>query len=84
MVCRLTTAQAIIQFLKVQYSARDGREQQLFGRCFGIFGHGNVAGNRAGIAGKPGLPLLRVSRYWDRIQRHEQILAATDLQACPY
>src|SRR3982075_4259736 len=44
MVRRLTTAQAIIQFLKVQYSARDGREQQFFGGCFGIFGHGNVAG----------------------------------------
>src|SRR3981081_3517861 len=44
MVRRLTTAQAIIEFLKVQYSARDGREQQFFGGCFGIFGHGNVAG----------------------------------------
>ena len=33
MVRRLTTAQAIVKFLRVQYSARDGREQQFFGEC---------------------------------------------------
>ena len=41
---RLTMAQAIVQFLKVQYISRDGVEQPLFGGIFGIFGHGNVAG----------------------------------------
>lgn len=41
---RLTTAQAIIQFLKNQYVERDGVEQPFFAGCFGIFGHGNVAG----------------------------------------
>jgi 3D-(3,5/4)-trihydroxycyclohexane-1,2-dione acylhydrolase (decyclizing) len=41
---RLTTAQAIIRFLKVQHVARDGREQPFFAGCFGIFGHGNIAG----------------------------------------
>lgn len=41
---RLTTAQAIIQFLKNQYVERDGLEQPFFAGCFGIFGHGNVAG----------------------------------------
>ncbi|MCB0192106.1 MAG: 3D-(3,5/4)-trihydroxycyclohexane-1,2-dione acylhydrolase (decyclizing) [Anaerolineae bacterium] len=41
---RLTTAQAIIQFLKNQYTERDGSEQPFFAGCFGIFGHGNVAG----------------------------------------
>ena len=41
---RLTTAQAIVQFLKNQYSERDGVEQAFFAGCFGIFGHGNVAG----------------------------------------
>jgi 3D-(3,5/4)-trihydroxycyclohexane-1,2-dione acylhydrolase (decyclizing) len=44
MVQRLTTAQAIIRFLKAQYSARDGQQQPFFAGCFGIFGHGNVAG----------------------------------------
>ena len=37
-------AQAVIQFLKVQYVKRDGNENQFFAGCFGIFGHGNVAG----------------------------------------
>jgi 3D-(3,5/4)-trihydroxycyclohexane-1,2-dione acylhydrolase (decyclizing) len=41
---RLTTAQALIRFLTVQYSERDGIEQRLIAGCFGIFGHGNVAG----------------------------------------
>ena len=41
---RLTTAQAIIQFLISQYTERDGRQQPFFAGCFGIFGHGNVAG----------------------------------------
>ena len=41
---RLTTAQALVRFLSVQYSERDGRRQQFFAGVFGIFGHGNVAG----------------------------------------
>ena len=41
---RLTVAQAIVAFLKAQYTARDGREERFFEACFGIFGHGNVAG----------------------------------------
>ena len=41
---KLTVAQATIQYLKNQYSERDGIEQPFFAGCFGIFGHGNVAG----------------------------------------
>lgn len=41
---RFTMAQAIIAFLKNQYSERDGVQHQFFAGCFGIFGHGNVAG----------------------------------------
>lgn len=41
---RLTMAQAVIEFLKNQYTERDGIEQPLFAGCFGIFGHGCVAG----------------------------------------
>ncbi|MBV9709537.1 MAG: 3D-(3,5/4)-trihydroxycyclohexane-1,2-dione acylhydrolase (decyclizing), partial [Ktedonobacteraceae bacterium] len=41
---RLTMAQAVIAFLKNQYVERDGREQLFFAGCFGIFGHGNIAG----------------------------------------
>ena len=41
---RLTVAQALIHFLSVQYSERDGLEQRLIAGTWGIFGHGNVAG----------------------------------------
>jgi len=41
---RLTMAQALVEFLANQYSERDGTEQRLIAGCFGIFGHGNVAG----------------------------------------
>jgi 3D-(3,5/4)-trihydroxycyclohexane-1,2-dione acylhydrolase (decyclizing) len=41
---RLTVAQALVRFLVNQYSERDGVTQRLVAGCFGIFGHGNVAG----------------------------------------
>ncbi|WP_329436411.1 3D-(3,5/4)-trihydroxycyclohexane-1,2-dione acylhydrolase (decyclizing) [Streptomyces albidoflavus] len=41
---RLTTAQALIRFLSVQYSERDGERQRLIPAVWGVFGHGNVAG----------------------------------------
>ena len=41
---RLTMAQALVEFLANQYTERDGLQQRLFAGCFGIFGHGNVAG----------------------------------------
>jgi 3D-(3,5/4)-trihydroxycyclohexane-1,2-dione acylhydrolase (decyclizing) len=41
---RLTMAQALVRFLANQYVERDGKEQRFFAGCFGIFGHGNVAG----------------------------------------
>ena len=41
---RLTVAQALVRFLVNQHSERDGVEQRLIPGCFGIFGHGNVAG----------------------------------------
>jgi len=44
MTKRLTVAQCIVSFLKNQYVERDGRQERFFAGCFGIFGHGNVAG----------------------------------------
>ena len=41
---RLTVAQATIRFLKHQYCERDGVREKFFAGCFGIFGHGNLAG----------------------------------------
>jgi len=37
-------AQALVRFLASQYVERDGVEQRFFAGCWGIFGHGNVAG----------------------------------------
>lgn len=41
---RLTVAQAVVKFLARQYSERDGVQRRLVEGCFGIFGHGNIAG----------------------------------------
>jgi 3D-(3,5/4)-trihydroxycyclohexane-1,2-dione acylhydrolase (decyclizing) len=41
---RLTVAQALVRFLAAQHTERDGVRRRLFAGCFGIFGHGNVAG----------------------------------------
>ena len=41
---QLTVGQAVVKYLSVQYSERDGRRRRLVPAIFGIFGHGNVAG----------------------------------------
>ena len=66
---RLTTAQAIIEFLKRQYVERDGREQQFFAGCFGIFGHGNVTGIGQALQQNPDF------RYY--LCRNEQAMVHT-------
>ncbi|MET9293334.1 thiamine pyrophosphate-dependent enzyme [Streptomyces sp. NPDC003077] len=40
----LTVAQALVEFLTRQYTERDGHRHRLIDACWGIFGHGNVAG----------------------------------------
>jgi len=44
MTTKLTVAQALVRFLSQQYTERDGARHRLFAGCFGIFGHGNLAG----------------------------------------
>ncbi|MFD4598122.1 3D-(3,5/4)-trihydroxycyclohexane-1,2-dione acylhydrolase (decyclizing) [Streptomyces sp. NPDC058464] len=44
MTIRLTVAQALVRFLAVQFTERDGERRRLIGATWGIFGHGNVAG----------------------------------------
>jgi 3D-(3,5/4)-trihydroxycyclohexane-1,2-dione acylhydrolase (decyclizing) len=56
MTTRLTMAQAVISFLKNQYSQRDGQQRRLFEGCLGIFGHGNVAGIGQALEQDPGMP----------------------------
>jgi 3D-(3,5/4)-trihydroxycyclohexane-1,2-dione acylhydrolase (decyclizing) len=41
---RLTVGQALVRFLAAQRTERDGIQHRLIEGCFGIFGHGNVAG----------------------------------------
>jgi len=65
----LTVAQAIVAFLKNQYSERDGVERRLFEGCLGIFGHGNVAGLGQALEQDPGL------RYY--LFRNEQAMVHT-------
>ena len=52
---RLTMAQALVRFLAAQYSERDGVEQRFINGCFGIFGHGNVAGVGEALFEQPDL-----------------------------
>jgi 3D-(3,5/4)-trihydroxycyclohexane-1,2-dione acylhydrolase (decyclizing) len=68
---RLTTSQALVRFLAAQYTERDGVRQRLIAGCFGIFGHGNVAGVgqallEAELSGSPEMP------YW--LARNEQAM----------
>ncbi|WP_439585086.1 3D-(3,5/4)-trihydroxycyclohexane-1,2-dione acylhydrolase (decyclizing) [Dyadobacter bucti] len=69
MTRRLTVAQATITFLKNQYIERDGVEAPYFGGCFGIFGHGNVAGLGQALQENPDL------RYYQC--RNEQSMVHT-------
>ena len=66
---RLSMAQAIIKFLKAQHIERDGREAQFFAGCFGIFGHGNVAGIGQALQQNPDF------RYYQT--RNEQAMVHT-------
>ena len=59
---RLTAAQALLRFLAVQEVERDGVRQRFFGGCFGIFGHGNVAGIGQALYERPDLLTYRQAR----------------------
>jgi 3D-(3,5/4)-trihydroxycyclohexane-1,2-dione acylhydrolase (decyclizing) len=66
---RLTTAQALITFLKNQYVERDGIERPFFGGVWGIFGHGNVAG--------VGQALQQTESFRYYLARNEQAMVHT-------
>jgi 3D-(3,5/4)-trihydroxycyclohexane-1,2-dione acylhydrolase (decyclizing) len=57
---RLTTAQAVIAFLKNQHVERDGAVQPFFAGALGIFGHGNVAGVGQALQQNPEFPYVLV------------------------
>jgi 3D-(3,5/4)-trihydroxycyclohexane-1,2-dione acylhydrolase (decyclizing) len=52
---RLTAAQALVRFLAAQVVERDGEQRRFFGGCFGILGHGNVAGIGQALYERPDL-----------------------------
>ncbi|WP_329128484.1 3D-(3,5/4)-trihydroxycyclohexane-1,2-dione acylhydrolase (decyclizing) [Streptomyces caniferus] len=57
---RLTVAQALVEFLAHQYTERDGTRHRLINACWGIFGHGNVAGiGQALLESGDALPYLQ-------------------------
>lgn len=66
---RLTMAQAVVRFLTEQVVERDGVSQPFFAGCFGIFGHGNVAGMGQALQQYPQL------RYYQT--RNEQAMVHT-------
>ncbi|GGX54116.1 3D-(3,5/4)-trihydroxycyclohexane-1,2-dione acylhydrolase (decyclizing) [Streptomyces fructofermentans] len=64
---RLTVAQALVRFLAVQYTERDGVRRRLIDATWGILGHGNVAGIGQALVeyaavpeeeGPPGRPVM--------------------------
>ena len=59
---RLTMAQALVRFLASQYVERDGVEQPFFAGCWGIFGHGNVAGIGEALFESPDLLPYHMAR----------------------
>src|SRR3989454_3618002 len=61
-VTRLTMAQALVRFLASQYVERDGVEQRFFVGCWGIFGHGNVAGIGEALFKSPDLLPYHMAR----------------------
>ena len=81
---KLTVAQAAVRFLAAQRSERDGVEHRLFAGCFGIFGHGNVAGSPvlqeledpAGYDVSVNDAFRPLSVFFDRVWRPEQLPAA--------
>jgi 3D-(3,5/4)-trihydroxycyclohexane-1,2-dione acylhydrolase (decyclizing) len=88
---RLTVAQAVVRFLANQYSERDGVEHRLIPGCFGIFGHGNVAGVgqallEAHVTGSADLPyhlarneqgMVHASVGYSRMRNRLQAMACT-------
>lgn len=57
---RLTTAQALLGFLKNQYVERDGVEHRFFHGAWGIFGHGIIAGFGQALRENPDFPYYLV------------------------
>jgi len=65
----MTMAQALVEYLINQHVERDSERHSFFAGCFGIFGHGNVAGVGQALQQRPGF------RYYQC--RNEQAMVHT-------
>ncbi|MFE4835236.1 3D-(3,5/4)-trihydroxycyclohexane-1,2-dione acylhydrolase (decyclizing) [Arthrobacter sp. NPDC056691] len=84
---RLTTAQAVIKYLSVQYSVADGVRRRLVPAALGIFGHGNVAGlgqafdeladDMPFIQGRHEQYMAHISTAYAKASRRQAVLAVT-------
>ena len=84
---RLTVAQAIVRYLQVQSSERDGETQRLVPGILGIFGHGNVHGLGQAIEeygtdlqffqGRNEQSMVHTAAGFARATRRRQTLAVT-------
>src|SRR5688572_30531053 len=83
----LTTAQAVIKYLSVQYSLADGARRRLVPAALGIFGHGNVAGlgqafdeladEMPFIQGRHEQYMAHISTAYAKASRRQAVLAVT-------
>ena len=84
---RLTTAQAVVKYLSVQYSVSDGVRRRLVPAALGIFGHGNVAGlgqafdeladDMPFIQGRHEQYMAHISTAYAKASRRQAVLAVT-------
>jgi len=82
---RLTVGQAVVRFLAAQRTERDGVTHRLFEGCFGILGHGNMAGIGQALleaelhpellGGRAGAP--RALRYYQARNEQGMVHAST-------
>ncbi len=84
---RMTTAQALVRWLQVQWSERDGVRRRAFPALWGIFGHGNVLALGQALAQEGAeLPLyqpkgeqamVHAALGYAKASRRTQVLACT-------
>jgi 3D-(3,5/4)-trihydroxycyclohexane-1,2-dione acylhydrolase (decyclizing) len=84
---RLTVAQAIVRYLSVQYSVRDGQSQRFVPGILGLFGHGNSGGFAQAldesretmyfIEGRNEQGMAHIAAGYAKAARRESVLACT-------
>jgi len=73
---KLTTAQALLKFLDMQYIELDGVEHKFFRGIYGIFGHGNVLGIGEALENMKDLSLKYIQAHNEQGAVHAAIAYA--------